>query len=131
MNCPLCVDQVLDERFSHGIEVDVCPNCKGVWLDRGELERLAMQGRAAADPTLLASSGHAAPHDRGSGPPAPLPEEPAEKTSSKPKSKSKSKDRDRDDDDRENSKKKSKKKKSKKKRFSDLLEDVLDDVLDL
>ena len=41
MNCPLCVDQVLDERFSHGIEVDVCPNCKGVWLDRGELERMA------------------------------------------------------------------------------------------
>ncbi len=130
MNCPLCVDQVLDERFSHGIEVDVCPNCKGVWLDRGELERLAMQGRAAEDPTLLASSGHPAPHDRGSAPPAPLPAEAPRKTSSKSKSKSESKNRDWDDD-RERSKKKSKKKKSKKKRFSDLLEDVLDDVLDL
>lgn len=126
MNCPLCVDQVLDERFSHGIEVDVCPNCKGVWLDRGELERLAAQGRAA-DPTLLASSGHAAPQDGGSTPPPVVPA-PTEKKKSKKKD---DRDRDRDDDDRDRERKKSKKKKSKKKRFSDLLEDVLDDVLDL
>ena len=129
MNCPLCVDQVLDERFSHGIEVDVCPNCKGVWLDRGELERLAAQGRAA-DPTLLASSGHAAPQDGGSTPPPPVAPAPTEKKKSKKKD---DRDRDWDDDDRERDRdrKKSKKKKSKKKRFSDLLEDVLDDVLDL
>jgi Zn-finger nucleic acid-binding protein len=40
VNCPLCIDEVLDIRFHGGIEVDVCPRCRGVWLDRGELQRL-------------------------------------------------------------------------------------------
>lgn len=40
MRCPLCIDTVLDVTHHGGIEVDICPKCKGVWLDRGELERL-------------------------------------------------------------------------------------------
>lgn len=40
MLCPLCTDTVLDVTHRFGIEVDVCPRCRGVWLDRGELERL-------------------------------------------------------------------------------------------
>lgn len=40
MNCPLCVDVHLDVTHRHGIEVDVCPRCRGIWLDRGELDRL-------------------------------------------------------------------------------------------
>lgn len=40
MLCPLCRDTNLEPRFSRGIEVDVCPRCRGLWLDRGELERL-------------------------------------------------------------------------------------------
>ena len=40
MNCPLCLDTVLDVTFHGGIELDICPRCRGVWLDRGELERL-------------------------------------------------------------------------------------------
>lgn len=39
MNCPVC-DQQLREIERSGIHVDVCPGCKGVWLDRGELEKL-------------------------------------------------------------------------------------------
>lgn len=46
MNCPLCVDESLTPHHHGGIEIDVCPRCKGVWLDRGELDRLA--GRAPA-----------------------------------------------------------------------------------
>jgi Zn-finger nucleic acid-binding protein len=40
MNCPLCVDATLDVTFHGGIELDICPRCHGVWLDRGELDRL-------------------------------------------------------------------------------------------
>lgn len=40
MNCPLCTDTVLDVTYHGGIEVDICPRCRGIWLDRGELERL-------------------------------------------------------------------------------------------
>jgi Zn-finger nucleic acid-binding protein len=31
---------MLRERDRSGIEIDVCPQCRGVWLDRGELEKL-------------------------------------------------------------------------------------------
>lgn len=41
MNCPLCTDVHLDVTFHGGIEVDICPRCRGIWLDRGELDRLA------------------------------------------------------------------------------------------
>jgi uncharacterized protein len=46
MNCPRCDRTVLDERERNGVTVDVCPQCRGVWLDRGELEKmLAFAGR--------------------------------------------------------------------------------------
>jgi hypothetical protein len=39
MNCPVCnVALVMSER--HGIEIDYCPQCRGVWLDRGELDKI-------------------------------------------------------------------------------------------
>jgi Zn-finger nucleic acid-binding protein len=39
MKCPVCeVDLNLAER--HGIEIDYCPKCRGVWLDRGELDKI-------------------------------------------------------------------------------------------
>jgi Zn-finger nucleic acid-binding protein len=41
MNCPLCLDTVLDITYHGGIELDICPRCRGIWLDRGELEKLA------------------------------------------------------------------------------------------
>jgi Zn-finger nucleic acid-binding protein len=31
---------VLDERHRDGVAIEVCPACRGVWLDRGELETL-------------------------------------------------------------------------------------------
>lgn len=40
MNCPRCESSVLLEREREGIMVDSCPSCRGVWLDRGELEKL-------------------------------------------------------------------------------------------
>ena len=37
--CPACrVDLVMSER--NGVEIDYCPKCRGVWLDRGELDKI-------------------------------------------------------------------------------------------
>ena len=40
MKCPVCttVNLVMSER--QGIEIDYCPDCRGVWLDRGELDKI-------------------------------------------------------------------------------------------
>ena len=44
MQCPACqVDLVMSERQS--IEIDYCPKCRGVWLDRGELDKIIEQIR--------------------------------------------------------------------------------------
>lgn len=46
MICPRCNKPTLDERERDGVTIDVCSECRGIWLDRGELERLiAMAGR--------------------------------------------------------------------------------------
>lgn len=37
MKCPTDQD-VLQLSERHGIEIDYCPSCRGVWLDRGELD---------------------------------------------------------------------------------------------
>lgn len=39
MQCPVCrVELRMTDR--QGIEIDYCPQCRGVWLDRGELDKL-------------------------------------------------------------------------------------------
>jgi uncharacterized protein len=39
MACPVCrVPLAMSER--QGIEIDYCPQCRGVWLDRGELDKI-------------------------------------------------------------------------------------------
>ncbi len=44
MNCPIDGETLMmSER--QGVEIDYCPRCRGVWLDRGELDKLV----AAAD----------------------------------------------------------------------------------
>ena len=40
MNCPVCKDSKLLLSERQGIEIDYCPNCRGVWLDRGELDKI-------------------------------------------------------------------------------------------
>jgi len=34
----------------HGIEIDYCPGCRGVWLDRGELDKIIERAGAAVPP---------------------------------------------------------------------------------
>ncbi len=53
MKCPNCiaVDLLMSER--KGIEIDYCPSCRGVWLDRGELDKFIQQADQQAQ--VLAS----------------------------------------------------------------------------
>ena len=56
MQCPVCdVTLVISSR--EGIEIDHCPQCRGVWLDRGELDKII--DRAA--PSVVGSQQAAAP----------------------------------------------------------------------
>jgi len=51
MRCPHCTDTNLAMTERQGIEIDYCPNCRGVWLDRGELDKLLERaGQNAAPP---------------------------------------------------------------------------------
>ena len=53
MKCPVCetVDLHMTERG--GIEIDYCPQCRGVWLDRGELDKIIER---TSGPTAAASA---------------------------------------------------------------------------
>lgn len=47
MHCP--VDQTtLQMTERQGVEIDYCPSCRGVWLDRGELDKIIERGSPAA-----------------------------------------------------------------------------------
>ena len=46
MNCPSCKTAKLLMSERCGIEIDYCPDCRGIWLDRGELDKLMHSGRA-------------------------------------------------------------------------------------
>jgi uncharacterized protein len=60
MKCPVCPDSTLSMSNREGIEIDYCPTCRGVWLDRGELDKIIersgdesppqREGRAEAPP---------------------------------------------------------------------------------
>jgi hypothetical protein len=49
MKCPTCPETnlVLSER--QGIEIDYCPACRGVWLDRGELDKIIERAAATQE----------------------------------------------------------------------------------
>lgn len=57
MACPID-GAVLTMSERQGIEIDYCPQCRGVWLDRGELDKII--GRSADD-----RSETQAPRDQG------------------------------------------------------------------
>ena len=47
MLCPVCrVPLSMSER--QGVEIDFCPQCRGVWLDRGELDKIIQRSEGAA-----------------------------------------------------------------------------------
>lgn len=48
MQCPVCKTVSLTMSERSGIEIDYCPQCRGVWLDRGELDKLIDRAAAPA-----------------------------------------------------------------------------------
>jgi uncharacterized protein len=44
MLCPHC-NTPMQELTKTGVVIDLCPTCKGVWLDRGELEKIVSRAR--------------------------------------------------------------------------------------
>ena len=55
MKCPTCTDTPLVMAERQGVEIDYCPACRGIWLDRGELDKL-LDRAAAAAPVFVAPS---------------------------------------------------------------------------
>lgn len=66
MNCPIDkdVDLVMSER--QGIEIDYCPKCRGVWLDRGELDKLIEKASVQLSPPPPAPAGYPSQQPRHS-----------------------------------------------------------------
>lgn len=65
MQCPVC-DVTLSISSREGVEIDFCPQCRGVWLDRGELDKVieragAVLAAAQAAPAVAPSQD---PYDR-------------------------------------------------------------------
>jgi len=59
MHCPQCLEELkIAER--QGIEIDYCPKCRGVWLDRGELDKIIERSVEAMAPKTRGSfpTGH-------------------------------------------------------------------------
>lgn len=48
MYCPVCKEVELKMSDRQGIEIDYCPECRGVWLDRGELDKIIERTSAPA-----------------------------------------------------------------------------------
>ncbi len=65
MQCPVCKTVHLTMAERSGIEIDYCPQCRGVWLDRGELDKIIE--RAAIQPAAPAPV--AAPQPQYAPPP--------------------------------------------------------------
>ena len=51
MKCPVCQNTELLMTERSGIEIDYCPQCRGVWLDRGELDKII--DRSMGGPCVL------------------------------------------------------------------------------
>jgi len=53
---------VMSERS--GIEIDYCPECRGVWLDRGELDKIIERSESMQQPAAPAAQAPAPAYDR-------------------------------------------------------------------
>lgn len=69
MDCPTCktTNLVITER--QGIEIDYCPRCRGVWLDRGELDKIIERSSNAPPGPRIENraAAYSSPHDSDPG----------------------------------------------------------------
>lgn len=66
MKCPTCPSSSLVIAERSGVEIDYCPQCRGVWLDRGELDKLIDRAAGKPEPQpQFADSDHGHRHQGG------------------------------------------------------------------
>ncbi|MCE2790568.1 MAG: zf-TFIIB domain-containing protein [Saprospiraceae bacterium] len=67
MQCPVCnVNLLMTDR--NGIEIDYCPQCRGIWLDRGELDKIIERNQSPShNQSHSQSPGHHQPHSQAHG----------------------------------------------------------------
>ena len=70
MLCPVCKTTALAMMDRQGIEVDYCPDCRGIWLDRGELDRLIARAEGDAPAHMPGRAPAPPPHYDHARPPA-------------------------------------------------------------
>ena len=64
MKCPHCTDSTLVMTERQGVEIDYCPGCRGVWLDRGELDKLLDKASSGLQAAAVAPRTPSAPRHR-------------------------------------------------------------------
>jgi Zn-finger nucleic acid-binding protein len=78
MQCPVDTDTALVMSERQGVEIDYCPKCRGVWLDRGELDKIIDRANElmapAAAPTVQPTPAAPAPPPPTPGAPPPNPQ---------------------------------------------------------
>jgi uncharacterized protein len=66
MKCPRCAETALVISDRQGVEIDHCPQCRGVWLDRGELDKLIERSATMEPAAGDEEAGRSAPASAGS-----------------------------------------------------------------
>jgi len=61
MKCPICKEANLVMTDRQGIEIDYCPECRGVWLDRGELDKVIERSTSQPPPLQEREAHHGRP----------------------------------------------------------------------
>lgn len=67
MKCPHCKDKDLVMSERKGVEIDYCPDCRGIWLDKGELDKILDRSREEEESRAKASENqnHQSPPPQG------------------------------------------------------------------
>lgn len=66
MKCPICNDVELKIAERQGVEIDYCPQCRGVWLDRGELDKIIERSNPSSNAPHYREQHSHAPEERTS-----------------------------------------------------------------
>ncbi len=72
MKCPACPTTSLVMTDRSGIEIDYCPDCRGVWLDRGELDKIIERATPTPPAPQLAAPSRPYPADATATPARPV-----------------------------------------------------------
>ena len=65
MQCPVCTEIQLVMTSRQDIEIDYCPKCRGVWLDRGELDKIIERSQHEQPVAALQPQASVMPASRG------------------------------------------------------------------